>query len=64
MKWFAVLFLSLLSPLAFAEVAPNFSLRDMNGKQVSLEDYRGQVVLLKVSLFLPYRLMMLEMCLK
>jgi peroxiredoxin len=46
MKWFAVLFLSLLSPLAFAEVAPNFSLRDMNGKQVSLEDYRGQVVLL------------------
>ena len=46
MKWFAVLFLSLLSPLAFAETAPNFSLRDINGKQVSLDDYKGQVVLL------------------
>ena len=45
MKWFAVLFLSLISPFAFAETAPTFSLRDMNGKQVSLEDYKGQVVL-------------------
>ncbi len=45
MKWFLVLFLSVMSSFAFAETAPTFSLRDMNGKQVSLEDYKGQVVL-------------------
>jgi peroxiredoxin len=28
-----------------ADNAPSFSLRDINGKQVSLEDYKGQVVL-------------------
>jgi peroxiredoxin len=46
MKWLLVAFLSLMSPFAFAESAPSFSLRDMNGKQVSLDDYKGQVVLL------------------
>ena len=34
------------SPLVFAaDVAPDFSLRDINGKQVKLSDYKGKVVM-------------------
>lgn len=33
------------SPSYAADNAPAFSLRDINGKQVSLEDYKGKVVL-------------------
>ena len=39
---------SLCTDVAFAEPskAPTFSLRDINGKQHALEDYKGEVVLL------------------
>ena len=46
---FAAIFLlfTAFSPTAFAgQEAPAFSLRDMNGKSVSLSDYKGKVVLL------------------
>lgn len=35
----------MLSNAHAADNAPNFTLRDINGQQVSLEDYKGQVVL-------------------
>lgn len=42
------LFLALLgaSPALAADQAPGFTLRDINGKQVSLADFSGQVVLI------------------
>ena len=36
--------LFLISPL-FAKKAPNFTFKDLNGKEVSLTDYKGKVVL-------------------
>jgi peroxiredoxin len=39
-------FLNSLTAYAEGESAPTFSLRDINGKQVSLEDYKGSVVLI------------------
>ena len=32
--------------IAVGKVAPNFTLKDLDGKEVSLEDYRGKIVLL------------------
>ena len=39
-------FFNCLTAFADGESAPTFSLRDINGKQVSLEDYKGSVVLI------------------
>lgn len=44
-----------LTPTAGAPMAPDFSLKDLNGKSRSLKDYRGKVVLLNfTTTWCPY----------
>lgn len=40
----ALLGLFLLAPAAYSQTAPDFTLPDLNRQQISLSDYRGQVV--------------------